>query len=82
MNTSIGDGGQLAHASCLLEGQRIEPGARYHGNPAEPTDTRFDFGRHFEISRWRPVEYPPGRSTEPIAWASVSPLWALRDDAG
>ncbi len=57
IDTVIGDHGQLGHASCLLEGQHIEPGGRYHGNPAEPTTTRFEFPHRFPIPRWRPAVF-------------------------
>ncbi len=33
INTSVGDGAQLGHASSLQEGQRIPAGKRYHGSP-------------------------------------------------
>ncbi len=36
IGSTIGDGGQLAHASSLQRGQSIPPGGRYWGSPAEP----------------------------------------------
>ncbi|GAA1282977.1 non-ribosomal peptide synthetase [Pseudonocardia aurantiaca] len=41
IDTGIGDGGQLGHSSALHPGQRIPPGERWHGVPAEPTDTDY-----------------------------------------
>ncbi|GAA0932463.1 Pls/PosA family non-ribosomal peptide synthetase [Pseudonocardia zijingensis] len=41
IETEVGDGGQLGHASALLAGQVIPPGERWHGSPAEPTGTDF-----------------------------------------
>jgi non-ribosomal peptide synthetase-like protein len=41
IGVSIGDFGQLGHASSLQNGQRIPAGKRYHGSPAEETTTNF-----------------------------------------
>ncbi|MET7996741.1 Pls/PosA family non-ribosomal peptide synthetase [Amycolatopsis sp. NPDC005232] len=41
IDVEIGDGGQLGHSSALHPGQRIPPGERWHGVPAEPTDTDY-----------------------------------------
>jgi non-ribosomal peptide synthetase-like protein len=37
----IGDGGQLAHVSCLHSGQTIPAGGRFHGSPAVDTNGNF-----------------------------------------
>ncbi len=37
IDTEIGDGAQLGHASSLQSGQRIPAGTRAHGSPAVPT---------------------------------------------
>lgn len=42
IDTVIGDGAQLGHASALHAGQRLAPGRRYHGSPVEETDVVFD----------------------------------------
>lgn len=39
--TSIGDDGQLAHASAILSGQSIPEGQRWHGSPARQTEANF-----------------------------------------
>jgi non-ribosomal peptide synthetase-like protein len=41
INTSLGDGAQLAHASSLHEGQSVPGGERWHGSPGEPTDVDY-----------------------------------------
>jgi non-ribosomal peptide synthetase-like protein len=41
IGVSIGDFGQLGHASSLQSGQRIPAGKRYHGSPAEEATTNF-----------------------------------------
>src|SRR5205823_7493194 len=41
INTSMGDGAQLGHASALHTGQRVPAGERWHGSPAVRTDTQF-----------------------------------------
>jgi non-ribosomal peptide synthetase-like protein len=38
INTSIGDGAQLGHASALHTGQTVPAGERWHGCPAQRTD--------------------------------------------
>ena len=41
INTSMGDGAQLGHASALHSGQAVPAGERWHGCPAQPTDVNF-----------------------------------------
>ena len=41
IGATIGDFGQLGHASALLAGQRVPEGKSYHGSPAEETTTDF-----------------------------------------
>jgi non-ribosomal peptide synthetase-like protein len=41
INTSMGDGAQLGHASALLAGQALPAGERWHGSPAQPTDVDY-----------------------------------------
>ena len=36
INTALGDGAQLGHASALLSGQAVPAGECWHGSPAEP----------------------------------------------
>lgn len=38
IDTSMGDGAQLGHASALYRGQVVPDGERRHGSPAEPTE--------------------------------------------
>src|SRR5205823_3530782 len=37
IDTAMGDGTQLGHASSLQSGQRVPDGKRYHGSPAVET---------------------------------------------
>ncbi|GAA1006425.1 MULTISPECIES: Pls/PosA family non-ribosomal peptide synthetase [Streptomyces] len=37
IDTSMGDGAQLGHASALYRGQHVPDGERHHGSPAQPT---------------------------------------------
>ncbi|MFG2632508.1 Pls/PosA family non-ribosomal peptide synthetase [Streptomyces sp. NPDC048362] len=37
IDTSMGDGAQLGHASALHRGQAVPSGEHWHGSPAEPT---------------------------------------------
>lgn len=41
IDTEIGREGQLGHASSLMAGQSIADGKRYHGCPAEETETNY-----------------------------------------
>ncbi|MEU0965315.1 Pls/PosA family non-ribosomal peptide synthetase [Streptomyces sp. NPDC005917] len=43
IDTSMGDGAQLGHASALYHGQAVPDGEHWHGSPAEPT--RVDYAR-------------------------------------
>src|SRR5438309_1173905 len=41
INTSMGDGAQLGHASALQGGQVVPAGERWHGSPAQRTDVNY-----------------------------------------
>ncbi len=41
IDTSIGDGAQLGHASALHAGQSVPAGERWHGSPAQRTDVDY-----------------------------------------
>jgi non-ribosomal peptide synthetase-like protein len=41
INTSMGDGAQLGHASALHSGQGVPAGERWHGCPAQRTDVNY-----------------------------------------
>src|SRR5919198_631491 len=41
INTSMGDGAQLGHASSLHSGQAVPAGERWHGSPAQRTDVNY-----------------------------------------
>jgi len=41
INTSMGDGAQLGHASALHSGQAVPDGERWHGSPAQRTDVNY-----------------------------------------
>ena len=43
INTAIGDGAQLGHASGLLAGQAVPAGACWHGSPAQPSEAGWDY---------------------------------------
>jgi non-ribosomal peptide synthetase-like protein len=45
IETSMGDGAQLGHASSLHSGQAVPPGERWHGSPAQRTEVDY---RHVE----------------------------------
>src|SRR5206468_7834227 len=41
INTSMGDGSQLGHASALHGGQAVPDGERWHGSPAQRTEVNY-----------------------------------------
>ena len=41
IDTSLGDGAQLGHASSLRPGQAVPAGERWHGSPAQPTEVDY-----------------------------------------
>src|SRR5260221_5029569 len=41
INTSMGDGAQLGHASSLYSGQSVPAGERWHGSPARRAETNY-----------------------------------------
>ncbi|MCE7004036.1 phosphopantetheine-binding protein [Kibdelosporangium philippinense] len=41
IETSLGDGAQLGHASSLHAGQAVPEGERWHGSPAQPTEADY-----------------------------------------
>jgi non-ribosomal peptide synthetase-like protein len=41
IHTSIGDGAQVGHSSALLSGQSVPAGERWHGSPAQRTETNY-----------------------------------------
>jgi non-ribosomal peptide synthetase-like protein len=43
IDTEIGDGAQLGHASSLQSGQRVPAGKCYHGSPAQETSADYRF---------------------------------------
>src|SRR5271166_1741158 len=55
IGSSIGDFGQLGHASSLQTGQRVPEGQRYAGSPGEETTTNFRLADEASVSplrRW------------------------------
>ena len=55
IDTSIGDFGQLGHASSLASGQAVPPGKHFHGSPAEETSTNFRRAGNIPCPRARRV---------------------------
>jgi non-ribosomal peptide synthetase-like protein len=41
INTAMGDGAQLGHSSSLHSGQSVPDGERWHGSPAQRTETNY-----------------------------------------
>ncbi|MYU04464.1 peptide synthetase [Streptomyces sp. SID8366] len=65
IDTAMGDGAQLGHASALHRGQAVPAGERWHGSPAEPTGTDY-------------LRVPPARcGTLRRAWFGLGTLLQL-----
>ncbi|MEU6578565.1 Pls/PosA family non-ribosomal peptide synthetase [Streptomyces sp. NPDC046805] len=65
IDTWMGDGAQLGHSSALYRGQTVPDGERWHGCPAEPTQTDY-------------VRVPPTRcGTARRAWFALGALLQL-----
>jgi non-ribosomal peptide synthetase-like protein len=57
IGTSMGDGTQLGHASSLHPGQAVPDGERWHGSPAERTETDYRLVGPADCSTWRRARY-------------------------
>ena len=55
IDTRIGDGAQLGHASSLQRGQSIPDGERWHGSPAVPTEANYCKVRNVDASNYRRI---------------------------
>ncbi len=57
IDTHIGNGAQLGHASSLQRGQSIPDGEHWHGSPAGPTDADYCKVRNITLSKTRRITY-------------------------
>ena len=62
IDTSMGDGAQLGHASSLHAGQAVPAGERWHGSPAQPTDVDYRRVEPAALRRLRRARATPSRS--------------------
>jgi non-ribosomal peptide synthetase-like protein len=53
IDTSVGNGAQLGHASALHPGEAVPAGKRYHGNPARETVSEFDRLETVDVPAYR-----------------------------
>jgi non-ribosomal peptide synthetase-like protein len=77
IDTEIGDGAQLGHASSLQSGQRIAAGERAHGSPAVPTTADYCRVPNEPCSPIRRVVYEAFQLITLFAVAMPLPLLAL-----
>ena len=61
VDTHMGDGSELGHASALLPGQAVPSGRSWHGVPARPTTTVFRRGPALPQRWYRPVLFSVGQ---------------------
>nr|WP_225954862.1 Pls/PosA family non-ribosomal peptide synthetase [Kibdelosporangium phytohabitans] len=57
IDTAIGDGAQLGHASCLATGQVVPAGQSWHGSPAEKCTVDYQALASTRRGRVRPLLY-------------------------
>jgi non-ribosomal peptide synthetase-like protein len=57
IDTSLGDGAQLGHASSLHAGQAVPAGERWHGSPAQRTAVDYRTVDPADCGTWRRVVY-------------------------
>src|SRR6266542_1116007 len=57
INTSMGDGAQLGHASALHSGQAVPAGERWHGSPAQSTVVNYLRVPPAQSGKWRRAVY-------------------------
>ncbi|MGH3900157.1 MAG: Pls/PosA family non-ribosomal peptide synthetase, partial [Pseudonocardiaceae bacterium] len=82
IQTSVGDGAQLGHASCLHSGQAVPAGQRWHGSPAQRTDIDYRTVAPARCGTLRRVLYSAGQVLTglilagPLGLAIVVPLLA------
>jgi non-ribosomal peptide synthetase-like protein len=55
IDTVMEDGSQLGHASSLQMGGRLAAARRYHGSPAEETETNYNRLEERPVSAWRKI---------------------------
>src|SRR5213082_2986872 len=82
INTSMGDGAQLGHASALLAGQAVPAGERWHGSPAQRTDVNYLRVPPAQSGAWRRAVYSTAAVLVPCCCACHSSgavrLWRSR----
>ena len=57
IETSLGDGAQLGHASSLYAGQAVPAGERWHGSPAQRTEVDYRAVEPADCGTWRRAVY-------------------------
>ncbi|SES97747.1 Pls/PosA family non-ribosomal peptide synthetase [Geodermatophilus poikilotrophus] len=57
IETSMGDGAQLGHASSLQAGQAVPAGEHWHGSPGEPTTADYRGVAPADCGPWRRARY-------------------------
>jgi non-ribosomal peptide synthetase-like protein len=74
IDTAMGNGAQLAHASSLHCGQCIPDGKRWHGSPAQETTADYSYVRPRECSPLRRALYSVFQIAGGILLASALPV--------
>ncbi len=73
-NTRVGDDAQLGNTSTLLENQSVPDGAKFHGSPAEETQTNYMRVKPLDVSPWRARFYVAGEMLSMFLVAGPAPI--------
>ncbi|MGH3974624.1 MAG: phosphopantetheine-binding protein, partial [Pseudonocardiaceae bacterium] len=78
IQTSMGDGAQIGHASSLHAGQAIPEGQSWHGSPAQRTDVDYRAVAPARCGTLRRVLYSLGQALTGCCWRGRSrwPSWS------
>lgn len=74
IDTKLGDGAQLGHASSLQTGQSVPDGERWHGSPAIPTTANYCKVRDAGVSKLRPIFFDAVQLLTLLAIVAALPL--------
>ena len=83
IETSLGDGAQLGHASSLHTGQAVPAGERWHGSPAQPAEVDYQAAGPAHCGTWRTATYSVLQLLRmltlnlPLAWGALVGLFAV-----
>jgi acyl carrier protein/acetyltransferase-like isoleucine patch superfamily enzyme len=82
IDTFMGDGTQLGHASSLHSGQTVPDGQHWHGTPGEQTSVDFLAGRSGSVRHLAESQLRDLAAADPIAGVPAGRYWRRHRIAG